>query len=606
MCGIVGYIGASNATPILIDGLSKLEYRGYDSAGIAVLSDGNVVIEKEEGKLIHLSSKIENRELFGNVGIGHTRWATHGKPSILNAHPHCNKEQTIAVVHNGIIENYQFIKEFLLKECSIEMTSQTDTEVIGHLISYFYNGDLLDALYKAVDMMEGAYAIGVICSDEPERLVAVRKDSPLIVGVGNNENFIASDVPAILKHTRDILFIENDEFVDLRNDQVIIYNQNKEVIQRDIYKVTFNEESAKKEGYKHFTLKEIFEQPKTMLNTIKANTIKDQVHLEHVALTKEMLNSINQIYIVGCGTAYHAGLIGSYALKKFANCKVSCEIASEFRYNDPFIDDKTLVIVVSQSGETLDTLQSMRMAKKQGARILSIVNVVGSSMTRESDDLIYTIAGPEIGVASTKVFTCQLTAFYLLAIYFGQLKELLTSTEAKTVLDELKSIPNLMEVVLKQCNDIEMIAKKYYKNNLIFFMGRTIDSEVAYEASLKLKEISYINSLAIAAGELKHGTIALVEEGALVVSLATQSFLYDKMISNIKEVKARGASIFVITKEMCVYNDEDDCFKIPNVSDLMTPLLSVIPMQLFAYYISDLKGFDVDTPRNLAKSVTVE
>lgn len=606
MCGIIGVVGANKAVPILIDGLKKLEYRGYDSAGIAVLSCDKVVVEKEIGKLDNLSNKISAKSIDGSVGIGHTRWATHGKPSVVNAHPHCNVDCSIAVVHNGIIENYQDIKDYLNIECNIKMKSETDTEVIAHLIEHYYEGDILDALYKAVDKMKGAYAIGVVTCHEPNRLVAVRKDSPLIVGMGNNENFIASDIPAILKYTKDILFIENDEFVDLNKDSVTIFDSNKKIVHRDNYKVTFSEESAKKEGFEHFTIKEIFEQPKVMLNTINSNTNNGLVSLEKVYINEDIFNQINQIYIVGCGTAYHAGLIGKYVLAKYANVKVNVDIASEFRYNDPIIDDKTLIIVVSQSGETLDTLQSMRMAKKQGARILSIVNVVGSSMTRESDDVFYTVAGPEIGVASTKVFTAQLTAFYLLALYFAKLKGCMDDIEISNVIHTLLNIPNCMSQILDKSNDIKKIANKYYNNELVFFMGRNIDSDIAYEGSLKLKEISYINSLAIAAGELKHGTIALIEEGALVVSIATQQRLFDKMLSNIKEVKSRGADIFVITKKGLDYKDNDNVFLIDNVDDIFTPFLSVIPLQLFAYYISNLKGLDVDTPRNLAKSVTVE
>lgn len=606
MCGIVGYIGKGKALPILIDGLSKLEYRGYDSAGVAFLSEGSMQVYKAQGKLINLVNELNTNETTATIGIGHTRWATHGEPSSINAHPHCNEEQSIAVVHNGIIENYQSIKQFLLDTCKIEIKSSTDTEVIAHLISYYYKGDILTALKSAVEMMEGAYAIGVLCVDEPDRLVAVRKDSPLIVGVGHEQNFIASDIPAILKYTKDILFLENDEYVELLKNDVILYDAMLNKIDRDIYKVTFDVESAKKEGYEHFTLKEIHEQPKAMLNTIHANSIAGVISLEHVTITKEDLENINQIYIIGCGTAYHAGLIGRYVLKEFANCKVNLDIASEFRYNDPFIDEHTLVIVVSQSGETLDTLQSMRLAKQKGARVLSIVNVVGSSMTRESDDVFYTVAGPEIGVASTKVFTCQLTAFYMLGLYFGKLKGILKQQDVEEVLNTLISIPNHMEKILKDCTLIEGIAMQYYNHCLVFFMGRNKDSDIAYEASLKLKEISYINSLAIAAGELKHGTIALIEPGALVVSLATQDYLFEKMVSNIREVKSRGAQIFLIAKEGCVFKDCDSQYLIPEVDDLYTPFLSVIPMQLFAYYVSKLKGLDVDTPRNLAKSVTVE
>ncbi|MFI3226573.1 MAG: glutamine--fructose-6-phosphate transaminase (isomerizing) [Clostridia bacterium] len=608
MCGIVGYIGSKNAVPILIDGLEKLEYRGYDSAGIAVYNDNAVFVEKSKGRLKNLEEKIADHNLFGTIGIGHTRWATHGEPSYLNAHPHVNLDSSIAVIHNGIIENYLEIKDFLLTECGIAMKSETDTEVIAHLIGYYYKGDLLDAVYKAVDRMEGAYAIGVIANDEPNRLIAVRKDSPLIVGLGDGENFIASDIPAILKHTKDVLFIENNEFVEITRESVQIYDSLKRKVTREPFLVTWDLESAEKEGYEHFTLKEIHEQPKAVANTISSNLKDGLVAPINMTITKENLENINQIYIVACGTAYHAGLIGKYALKRFAGIKVDCDIASEFRYNDPVIDDKTLLIVVSQSGETLDTLQSMRMAKEKGARILSVVNVVGSSITRESDDIFYTVAGPEIGVASTKVFTAQLAAFYLIALHFAKLKGKMTDEQIREVTAKLIEIPEKMEQVLSRESEIQKIASSQFNNESVFFMGRNLDMDIAYESSLKLKEISYINSFAIAAGELKHGTIALIEKGTLVVSIATQDKLFDKMLSNIKEVKSRGAYIFSVAKEghQTIEGQSDEVFFIPHTDDILTPFLSVIPMQLFAYNVSLMRGNDVDKPRNLAKSVTVE
>lgn len=608
MCGIVGYIGDKNAVPILIDGLEKLEYRGYDSAGIAVFNENHVFVEKSKGRLKNLEEKISDINLYGNIGIGHTRWATHGEPSFLNAHPHVNHDDTIAVIHNGIIENYLEIRDFLHSECGISMKSETDTEVIAHLIGYYYKDDLLDAVYKAVHRMEGAYAIGVIASDEPDRLIAVRKDSPLIVGLGKGENFIASDIPAILKHTKDVLFIENNEFVEITREKVQIYNSLRRKVDREPFHVTWDIQSAEKEGFEHFTLKEIHEQPKAVLNTITTNIKDGLVNPQNMNITAEILENINQIYIVACGTAYHAGLVGKYALKKFAGIKVDCDIASEFRYNDPVIDEKTLVIVVSQSGETLDTLQSIRMAKQKGARILSIVNVVGSSITRESDDIFYTVAGPEIGVASTKVFTSQLSAFYLIALHFAKLNKKMTDEQIRTTTKELLEIPQKMEEVLKREREIQKISSKQFNNESVFFMGRNLDMDISYESSLKLKEISYINSFAIAAGELKHGTIALIEKGTLVVSLATQDELFDKMLSNIKEVKSRGAHIFSVAKEghKTIEGASDDVFFIPKTSDIFTPFLSVIPMQLFAYNVSLMRGNDVDKPRNLAKSVTVE
>lgn len=608
MCGIVGYIGTHNAVPYLIEGLSKLEYRGYDSAGIAVNVGNQLQIFKAKGRLKNLESIID-MDLPSVVGIGHTRWATHGAPSDVNAHPHFNQNQTIAVIHNGIIENYMEIKEWLIKDKNVMFKSETDSEVIAHLIDYYYEGDLLDALYKAVDRMQGAYAIGVISKDEPNRLVAVRKDSPLIVGLGEQENYIASDIPALLKYTRNMMLIENDEFVDLTKDSVTIYNNLKQPVMREIFEVTWDVDSAEKEGFEHFTLKEIFEQPKgvreTLMRRLNAN---DEIVLEGVSLTADILKQINKVYIVACGTAYHAGLVGRRAIEMFAKIPVECDVASEFRYRDPFVDDKTLFIAVSQSGETLDTLQSLREAKRKGARVLSIVNVVGSSVARESDDLLYTWAGPEIGVASTKAYTTQLTAFYLLALYMGRLNGKLTSDKYAEVIKEMKKMPDKISELLEHSGEIQKLAAAQFNNEKVFFMGRGVDCDIAYEGSLKLKEISYINSFAIAAGELKHGTIALIEDNTFVVAMATQDKLYEKMLSNIKEVKARGAYVFAIAKEGNdqLYKTADEVFFIPKTLDELAPILAVIPTQLLAYYVSALRGNDVDKPRNLAKSVTVE
>lgn len=608
MCGIVGYIGHNKAVPYLINGLSKLEYRGYDSAGIAVNLNGVIEVFKTKGRLKNLEEKID-MDMDTTIGIGHTRWATHGAPSEVNAHPHVNKDQSIAVIHNGIIENYLEIKHWLQTDKNIEFKSETDTEVIAHLIDFYYEGDLLEAVNKAVRRMEGAYAIGVISKNEPNRLIAVRKDSPLVVGLGQGEHFIASDIPALLKYTRDILLIENDEVVDLRKDSLTIYNALGQVQNREIFRVDWDEDSAEKEGFEHFTLKEIHEQPKgvkeTLLRRLNAN---DEVVIEGVEITKEQLENINRVYIVACGTAYHAGLVGKRAIEALAKIPVICDVASEFRYRDPFIDENTLFIAVSQSGETLDTLQSLREAKKRGARIMSIVNVVGSSVARESHDVFYTWAGPEIGVASTKAFTTQLTAFYLLALHFGRLNGTLSETVYKSIIAELKGMPEKIQAVLDQSEQIQKLAAAQFNNEKVFFMGRGLDADLSYEASLKLKEISYINSFAIAAGELKHGTIALIEDETFVVALATQDVLYDKMLSNITEVQARGAHVFAIAKEghKQIHQTANEVFYIPAVSDMLTPILSVIPTQLFAYYVSALRGNDVDKPRNLAKSVTVE
>lgn len=608
MCGIVGYIGENKAVPYLIEGLSKLEYRGYDSAGIAVNIGGEVKVFKAKGRLKNLESQLD-LSMDTLIGIGHTRWATHGAPSDVNAHPHTNENQTIAVIHNGIIENYMEIKSWLQEDKNIHFKSETDSEVIAHLVDFYYEGDLLEAVNKAVRRMEGAYAIGVIAKDEPGRLIAVRKDSPLVVGIGEQERFIASDIPALLKYTRKILLIENDEVVDLRKDSVTIYNALGQVQDRAIFEVDWDIDAAEKEGFEHFTLKEIHEQPKGVRETLlRRLNSENQIVMEGIHLTADDLKNINKVYIVACGTAYHAGLVGRRAIEYFAQIPVECDVASEFRYRNPFIDEHTLFIAVSQSGETLDTLQSLRHAKAKGARILSIVNVVGSSVARESHDLFYTWAGPEIGVASTKAFTTQLTAFYLLALYFGKLNGRLDQALYASTLEELMGMPEHLQKVLDQSEFVQKLAATQFNNEKVFFMGRGIDADLAYEGSLKLKEISYINSFAIAAGELKHGTIALIEDGTFVSALATQDHLYEKMLSNIKEVKARGAHVFAIAKEghHQIHHTADEVFYIPAVSDVLTPILAIVPLQLFAYYVSALRGNDVDKPRNLAKSVTVE
>ncbi len=608
MCGIVGYIGSNNALPYLMEGLSKLEYRGYDSAGIAINLDHEIKVFKSEGRLKNLQDSLDMK-MDTILGIGHTRWATHGAPSDVNAHPHTNENSTIAVIHNGIIENYMEIKEWLINDKKVVFKSETDTEVIAHLIDYYYEGDLLKAVNKAIEKMEGAYAIGVIAKGEPDRLIAVRKDSPLIVGLGAGENFIASDIPALLKYTRDILLIENDEVVELSKDKVTIYNAFGQKVEREIYNVTWDMESAEKEGFEHFTLKEIHEQPKGVKETFMRRLDKNSnIVLEGISITAEDLKKINKIYIVACGTAYHAGLVGRRAFETLAKIPVECDVASEFRYRDPFIDEHTLFIAVSQSGETLDTLQSLREAKRKGARVLSIVNVVGSSVSRESDDIFYTWAGPEIGVASTKAFTTQLTAFYLIALHFAKLNGNMSDESIKAFVDELKVMPEMIQSILDQSEKIQELAARQFNNEKVFFMGRGIDADLALEGSLKLKEISYINSFSIAAGELKHGTIALIEDNTFVVSLATQDKLYEKMVSNIKEVKARGAHVFAIAKagKRAIEKSADEVFYIPETLDLLTPILAVIPLQMLAYYISAIRGNDVDKPRNLAKSVTVE
>jgi glucosamine--fructose-6-phosphate aminotransferase (isomerizing) len=608
MCGIVGYIGEKDALPVLLEGLKKLEYRGYDSAGIAINNDHKLIIQKSEGRIENLE-KILNTDYKSSVGIGHTRWATHGEPSTRNAHPHYDTKKSIAVIHNGIIENYMELKDWLINEQQVQFNSETDTEVIAHLISHFYDGDLFKAVQQTVEKLEGAYALGVMCKDEPDKIIAVRKDSPLVVGLGEGENFIASDIPAILKHTRDVIFLDNDEMILLEKDNVEIFNKLGEKVEKKVHNILWDAEAAEKGGYPHFTIKEINEQPEGLKEITSRRINKDHsIKLDSVKLKREDIEELSRIYIVACGTSYHAGLVGKYVIEKFAKIPVQIEVASEFRYKEPVIDDKTLFIAISQSGETLDTLQSLRDAKAKGARIMSIVNVVGSSIARESDDVFYTWAGPEIGVASTKAFTTQLATFYLLALYIAKEIDTIDAKIYDQLIEELQKIPEKAANILKHTEQIQKLADEQFNNESVFFIGRGLDTEISYEASLKLKEISYINSFAIAAGEMKHGTIALIEEGTLVVALATQDKLYGKMLSNIKEVKARKGYVVAVAKEgnKEIEKVADEVIYIPDTLDELTPLLSIIPLQLFAYYVSVARGNDVDKPRNLAKNVTVE
>lgn len=609
MCGIVGYIGSEDASNIIIEGLKKLEYRGYDSSGIALCQKGKLKVRKCKGRISNLEAAIVGEDMSGSLGIGHTRWATHGAPSDMNAHPHTNGDGTIAVVHNGIIENFVELREWLGKEHGVTFKSETDTEVIAHLISVFYNGDLTDAVYKAVAKMRGAYGIGVICSKEPKKMIAVRKDSPLVVGLGEGCNFIASDIPALLKHVRKIYLIENNETVVLTKNDVKIYNADRQEVKREVFTVTWDADAAEKEGYDHFMLKEIHEQPKGIRETLTRRLDENgDVKLDGITMTKEDIEGFNKIYIVACGTAYHAGLVGKFIIEKLAKIPVEIDVASEFRYRDPFVDDKTLFIAISQSGETLDTLAALREAKSKGARVLSVVNVVGSSVARESDDVFYTWAGPEIAVASTKAYTTQLVCMYLLAMYMGVTKGVLSRQECGEYIDELMAVPAKLQKILDQEAKIHEISKELYRKEQVFFIGRGADVGVSYEGSLKLKEISYINSFAIAAGELKHGTIALIEQGTLVVALATQDRLFEKMLSNIQEVKARGAFVLGLAKEnnTAIEAQADRIIYIPECRDEISPLLSVVPLQILAYDIAKLRGCDIDKPKNLAKSVTVE
>ena len=609
MCGIVGFTGNHQAAPILLYGLSRLEYRGYDSAGIALCTKDGMMVRKKKGRIKNLEDMIAGENLYGHLAIGHTRWATHGAPSDANAHPHCDRSGKIAVVHNGIVENFMQLKEWLISEHGVEFHSETDTEVIAQLIGIFYHGDFEDAVFQAVEKMQGAYGLGVICADEPGKLIAVRKDSPLIVGLGEGCNFIASDIPAILKHVRKIYLIENNETVVLTASSVKIYNAERREVHREVFNVTWDADAAEKEGYDHFMLKEIHEQPKGIRNTITRRMDEEgNIVLDGIRMTKEEIENFNKVYIVACGTAYHAGLIGKTVIEKLAGISVEVDVASEFRYRDPFVDENTLFIAISQSGETLDTLAALREAKRKGARILSVVNVVGSSVARESDDVFYTWAGPEIAVASTKAYTTQLVCMYLIGLYMGRAKGSLEDSVYRTYIEELLTVPEKIEEVLKQERQIADLAKKYYKRDNIFFIGRGMDAAVSYEGSLKLKEISYINSFAIAAGELKHGTIALIEDGTLVVSIAAQDRLFEKMLSNIQEVKARGADILALAKESntAVERQADDVIYIPECMDEITPLISIVPLQILAYYIAKQRGCDIDKPKNLAKSVTVE
>ena len=609
MCGIVGYLGKRQATEVLVGGLSKLEYRGYDSAGVAVNVGNELEIRKFKGRLAILAEDLERNPINGGLGIGHTRWATHGEPSDVNSHPHFNMKKTIAVVHNGIIENYMELREELQAE-GVVFLSQTDTEVVAHLVDKFYEGNLLDAVYKATEKLRGAYALGVICKDNDNELVAVRKDSPLIVGLGEGENFIASDIPAILKYTRNVYFLENDEYVHIQGSNVTILDENKNVIEKSVNEITWDVEAASKGGYDHFMLKEIYEQPngvkETLLRRLNAN---GEIQLDDIKMTKEDLDKINRVYIVACGTAYHAGLVGKYAIEKFAHIPVITDIASEFRYRDPFIDDKTLLILVSQSGETADTLASLRYAKEKGARILSVTNVVGSSIARESDDVFYTWAGPEISVASTKAYTTQLVSFYMIALDFAIKKGTITRAYYNEMIEKLKEMPELVTKALEQETHIkEDVAKELKNATSAFYLGRGLDYNLAMEGALKIKEISYIHAEAFAAGELKHGTIALIEEGTPVIAIATQEELFEKMVSNMQEVKARGAYVIAVAQE---HNKEvekaaDKVIYIPNIDDVLSSILTVLPLQLLSYYVAVQRGCDVDKPRNLAKSVTVE
>lgn len=612
MCGIVGYVGNKQAAPILLECLSKLEYRGYDSAGIAVYdnsdADNSIKVMKSKGRLSVLSEKSDNgAKLNGFMGIGHTRWATHGEPSDVNSHPHLSKSGRFAVVHNGIIENYLKLRESLEKK-GFEFISETDTEVIAHLVEYYYEGDIIDTVCKVINKVKGSYALGILCQNDPERFIAVRKASPLIVGLGEGENYIASDIPAVLNHTRNVYFLEDDEIVELKKDSVKIYNLDREEVTKEVYEVKWDISAAEKGGYEHFMFKEIMEQPKAVQDTVLPRIKNNKVVFDDITLTDEYIKKINKIYVLACGSAYHVGMVGKYIIEKMDRIPVEVSIASEFRYASPILDENTLVIVISQSGETADTIAAMREAKKYGAKTLAIVNVVGSTIAREADEVLYTWAGPEIAVATTKAYTTQLNAVCLIALYMAEKLGTISEEKYNSVLESLMNLPENIKAILEHKEKVQYCASKYYNSKSVFFLGRTLDYAVALEGSLKLKEISYIHSEAYAAGELKHGTIALIEEGTLVVALCTVEELFEKMLSNIKEVKARGAVVIAIAPEghTDIEKEADHVIYVPKCDENIMPSEVVVPLQLFSYYVSSLKGLDIDKPRNLAKSVTVE
>lgn len=608
MCGIVGYIGESQAAPILLEGLSKLEYRGYDSAGMAVFDGSRIQVKKAVGRLKVLSELTHDGALMdGCVGIGHTRWATHGEPSEINAHPHYNKDETIAVVHNGIIENYLKLRG-MLTEKGYEFRSETDTEVIAHLLDYYYKGNPLEAVIKVMNRVEGSYALGIIFSEFPDKVYAVRKDSPLIVGKGKDGNLIASDVPAVLKYTREVYFIQNEEIACLTKDDIQFFNVDGDVITKESKTIEWDVNAAEKGGYEHFMLKEMYEQPKTVRDTLSPRVKGKEVVIEELGMTDEEIRQISRIHIVACGSAYHTGVTAKYVFEGMARIPVDVDLASEFRYRNPILNEDELVIIISQSGETADSLAALREAKSLGIKTLGIVNVVGSSIAREADKVMYTWAGPEIAVATTKAYSAQLVALYLLAIKFAGVRGKITEEETENYLADLKKLPDQIELLLSNKEKIQKFANRYIAAKDIFFIGRGIDYAISLEGSLKLKEISYIHSEAYAAGELKHGTISLIEDGTLVVAVATQEELYKKTISNMVEVKTRGAFVMGVTNEgnTDIEKAADYVIYVPQTNKYFTNSLAIIPLQLFGYYVSVGKGCDVDKPRNLAKSVTVE
>ncbi len=608
MCGIVGYIGEKPAAPIVLEGLAKLEYRGYDSAGIAVYDGKEIITKKAAGRLAVLENLTHSGEnMPGFSAIGHTRWATHGVPSDLNAHPHTNGDGTIVVVHNGIIENYMALKNKLLGK-GYSFASETDTEVLAHLLDYYYKGNPLQAITKVLHRVEGSYALGIMFADHPEELYAARKESPLIVGHGEDGCFIASDVPAILKYTRKVYYLENQEIAMLKKDEVSFFTVDEEPTEKQAVTIDWDANAAEKAGYEFFMLKEIYEEPKTVTDTISPRIKNGEVVIEELNMTDDELKAISRIHIVACGSAYHTGVTAKYIIEGMLRIPVEVDVASEFRYRDPILSPSDLVIVVSQSGETADTLEAVRESKAKGLKVLAIVNVVGSSIARESDSVFYTWAGPEISVATTKAYSAQLAAFYLLAIRFGRARGVIDDARMKSLLEDLQALPDQIELLLGQKEKIQHFANRYIAAKDVFFIGRGIDYAIGLEGSLKLKEISYIHSEAYAAGELKHGTISLIEPGTLVVAVATQPDLFAKTVSNIEEVKSRGAFVMAVAERgrKEIEKAADYVLYIPHTNPYFANSLAIIPLQLFAYYVSVGKGYDVDHPRNLAKSVTVE
>lgn len=615
MCGIVGFTGRENATPIILDGLKRLEYRGYDSAGVVVYSDDGLKVIKTKGEVDELYKATEDgNALRGNIGLGHTRWATHGEPSDVNAHPHLSYDGKIAVVHNGIIENYQSLRK-MLESNGFVFKSQTDTEVAVNLIQYFYKGDILNAIAEATRRMEGSYALGVVCEDNPDKLFAVRMESPLIVGKGEGCNIFASDVTAIIKHTRDVYYLDDGDIIEMDADGIKFYDSELQPLEKTISKVEWDISAAEKGGYEHFMFKEIMEQPDCVRKTIHPRMRDGRVVLNEISLSDEYLKSINRIFIVSCGSAYHVGIAAKYNIEKLTRIPVEVALASEFRYSSPILDEKSLVICISQSGTTADTLAALREAKRLGAKVLSIVNVVGSYIAQESDDVLYTHAGPEIAVATTKGYTTQLVVTYLFALYLADIRGTIEKSEYTRLVKELERLPDLMQQIVDDQEHIKYLASLYFNNDDIFFIGRNLDYAITMEASLKLKEISYIHSEAYAAGELKHGTIALVEKGddhhkpTLVIASCTYEALIDKITSNVEEVRSRGAEILSITtgkNEHRVSQVSDNMIVLPDMAVEFVPSLAVVAFQIFSYYMALLRGCNIDKPRNLAKSVTVE